>query len=64
MVHEVGLALWQNCTLDLPLHPHTVALLFGHPEQECLGVAKKRAGIRTRTSLADMDSELYKHKAL
>ncbi|CAJ1405802.1 unnamed protein product [Effrenium voratum] len=46
----VGLALWQNCTLDLPLHPHVCALLFGFPEG------------KISTSLADMDPDLQKNK--
>jgi len=46
----IGLALWQNCTLDLPLHPHVCALLFGFPED------------RLTATLADMDAELFRHK--
>ena len=46
----VGLALWQNCTLDLPLHPHVCALLFGFPSD------------RLTATLADMDEELFRHK--
>jgi len=46
----IGLALWQNCTLDLPLHPHLCALLFGFPSESIT------------TSLADMDPELHRHK--
>ena len=46
----IGLALWQNCTLDLPLHPHVCALLFGFPND------------RLTATLADMDEELFRHK--
>jgi len=46
----VGLALWQNCTLDLPLHPHICALLFGFPPESI------------KTTLEDVDPELYRHK--
>ncbi|CAL1138372.1 unnamed protein product [Cladocopium goreaui] len=46
----IGLALWQNCTLDLPLHPHICALLFGFPPESIT------------TSLAEMDPELHRHK--
>ena len=46
----VGLALWQNCTLDLPLHPHVCALLFGFPSE------------RLTTTLSEMDEELFRHK--
>jgi len=46
----LGLALWQSCTLDLPLHPHACALLFGFTE-----CAKK-------STLADVDKELYQMK--
>ena len=46
----IGLALWQNCTLDLPLHPHVCALLFGFPSD------------RLTATLADMDDELFRHK--
>lgn len=46
----VGLALWQNCTLDLPLHPHTCAMLFGFPPESI------------QSSLADLDPDLYRNK--
>ena len=46
----LGLALWQNCTLDLPLHPHVCALLFGFPSNHLV------------TTLAEMDEELFRHK--
>jgi len=46
----LGLALWQSCTLDLPLHPHVCALLFGFD----------RAA--TRNVLAEADAELERTK--
>eukprot|EP00913_Durusdinium_trenchii_P016693 g15692.t1 len=57
----VGLALWQNCTLDLPLHPHTCAMLFGFPPEsiQTLGEIADRV---LRSSLADLDPDLYRNK--
>eukprot|EP00931_Biecheleriopsis_adriatica_P085210 TRINITY_DN5950_c0_g1_i2.p1 TRINITY_DN5950_c0_g1~~TRINITY_DN5950_c0_g1_i2.p1 ORF type:complete len:1347 (-),score=350.97 TRINITY_DN5950_c0_g1_i2:132-4172(-) len=46
----VGLALWQSCTLDLPLHPHVCALLFGFPRSQL------------STSLAEVDEDLERLK--
>jgi len=46
-----GLALWQSCTLNLPLHPYACALLFGF---------KSEVGSLT---LADVDEELDTMKA-
>lgn len=46
----LGLALWQSCTLDLPLHPHACALLFsGRPAAE-------------GATLATIDEDLHKNK--
>jgi len=47
----LGLALWQSCTLDLPLHPHVCALLFGFREAAA------------STTLADVDEDLDRLKA-
>merc|ERR1719367_929344 len=46
----LGLALWQSCTLDLPLHPHVCALLFGFDRSA------------TRATLAEVDEELERTK--
>jgi len=47
----LGLALWHSCTLDLPLHPHVCALLFGFDRtaMPC-------------SSLAEVDDELERTK--
>jgi len=45
----LGLALWQSCTLDLPLHPHLCALLCGFEQAE-------------EASLASIDEELARMK--
>lgn len=47
---EVGLALWQNCTLDLPLHPHTCAMLFGFPPESIQTLGEVRESARRASS--------------
>eukprot|EP00930_Biecheleria_cincta_P072942 TRINITY_DN6028_c0_g1_i1.p1 TRINITY_DN6028_c0_g1~~TRINITY_DN6028_c0_g1_i1.p1 ORF type:complete len:1592 (+),score=369.97 TRINITY_DN6028_c0_g1_i1:22-4797(+) len=46
----VGLALWQSCTLDMPLHPHVCALLFGFDRAQ------------VSTSLGEVDEDLERNK--
>lgn len=52
----LGLALWQSCTLDLPLHSRVCLLLFGFPPE---GHENSDDEVKV---LAEVDEDLYKTK--
>jgi tetratricopeptide (TPR) repeat protein len=54
----LGLALWQSCTLDLPLHPHVCAMLCEFEQGEDSSHDRERR----LQCLADIDDDLYRLK--
>jgi len=61
----LGLALWQSCTLDLPLHPRVCALLLGFPRLEGGEEAAASDSVfsaEKAVALEEFDEELYRTK--
>jgi len=56
----LGLALWHQVTLDLPVHPHVCELLLNAGEGEEEGVADRWTADQER--LKSIDAELFRHK--
>jgi len=63
----LGLALWQSCTLDLPLHPRACAFLFGFPREDAViafdmtGRSAEAAAAKA-AALEEVDEDLYRSK--